>query len=160
MITLIYIDGVSEVNISDGSLVLYADDIVLYRTIRSSSDYLYLQNAQPNKTQIHRKQQAILPPTPLTVMGTPLTKYPLLYTWVFGLQRISLVILLFLYACMTPFYCQMIPSSCLCKCYPGDCLLAFESFPILVRLRVSVPLNSRPVAHYRKGGTTPCLKLL
>ena len=28
---------------------------------------------------------------------------------------------------MTPFYCQMIPSSCLCKCYPGGCLLAFES---------------------------------
>ena len=42
--TLIYIDGVSEVNISDGSLVLYADDIVLNRTICSSSDYLYLQN--------------------------------------------------------------------------------------------------------------------
>ena len=25
--------------------------------------------------------------------------------------------------------------------------------------QVSVPLNSRPVAHYRKGGTTPHLKL-
>ena len=32
-------------------------------------------------------------------------------------------------------------------------------FRILVRPRVSVPLNSQPVAHYRKGGTTPRLKL-
>ena len=32
-------------------------------------------------------------------------------------------------------------------------------FPILVRPRVSFPLNSGPVAHYRKGGTTPRLKL-
>ena len=30
-------------------------------------------------------------------------------------------------------------------------------FPILAWPRVLVPLNSRPVAYYRKGGTTPCL---
>ena len=32
-------------------------------------------------------------------------------------------------------------------------------FPIIERLQVSVPLNSRPVAYYRKGGITPCLRL-
>ena len=32
-------------------------------------------------------------------------------------------------------------------------------FPIIERLQVSVPLNSRPVAYYRKGGTTPRLRL-
>ena len=44
LLFLIYIDEVSEVNISDGSLLLYADDIVIYRTIHSSGDYLHLQN--------------------------------------------------------------------------------------------------------------------
>ena len=44
LLFLIYIDGVSKVNIADGSLVLYANDIVLYRTICSSSGYLYLEN--------------------------------------------------------------------------------------------------------------------
>ena len=32
-------------------------------------------------------------------------------------------------------------------------------FPVLACPRVSVPLNSRPVAYYRKGGTTPRLRL-
>ena len=32
-------------------------------------------------------------------------------------------------------------------------------FPIIARPQVSVPLNSQPVVHYRKGGTTPHLKL-
>ena len=89
LLFLIYIDGVSDVNISDGSLALYADDIVLYRTICSSSDYISasLLNLNPTKCKymiITRKRQAILPLTPLTVMGI------LLNTWVFGLQRISL----------------------------------------------------------------------
>ena len=44
LLFLTYIDEVSEVNISDGSLLLYADDIVIYRTIHSSGDYLHLQN--------------------------------------------------------------------------------------------------------------------
>ena len=45
LLFLTYIDEVSaEVNISDGSLLLYADDIVIYRTICSSGDYLHLQN--------------------------------------------------------------------------------------------------------------------
>ena len=44
----------------------------------------------------------------------------------------------------------------------GVFLLVIRGVPflILIRLRVSVPLNSRPVAHYRKGGTTPHLKLV
>ena len=92
LLFLIYIDGVSEVNISDGSLVLYADDIVLHRTICSSSDYLYLQNdvnaladcisasllnLNPTKCKymiITRKRRAILPPTLLTVLGNTLDK--------------------------------------------------------------------------------------
>ena len=92
LLFLTYIDEVSEVNISDGSLLLYADDIVLYRTIRSSGDYLHLQNdvnaltdcvsssllnLNPAKCKymiITRKRQAILPPTPLTVMGNTLDK--------------------------------------------------------------------------------------
>ena len=32
-------------------------------------------------------------------------------------------------------------------------------FPIIERLQVSLPLNSRPVAYYRKGGTTTRLRL-
>ena len=44
LLFLTYIDEVSEVNISDSSLMLYADDIVIYRTICSSGDYLHLQN--------------------------------------------------------------------------------------------------------------------
>ena len=92
LLFLTYIDEVSEVNISDGSLMLYADDIVIYRTICSSGDYLHLQNdvnaltdcvsssllnLNPTKCKymiITRKHQAILPPTPLTVMGNTLDK--------------------------------------------------------------------------------------
>ena len=33
-------------------------------------------------------------------------------------------------------------------------------FPIIAWQQVSVPLNSRPVAHYREGGTTPHLRLV
>ena len=91
LLFLTYIDEVSEVNISDGSLLLYADDVI-YRTIRSSGDYLHLQNdvnaltdcvsssllnLNPAKCKymiITRKRQAILPPTPLTVMGNTLDK--------------------------------------------------------------------------------------
>ena len=41
---LIYIDDIVEANISQGStLVLYADDILLYRPICTSEDYLSLQ---------------------------------------------------------------------------------------------------------------------
>ena len=92
LLFLTYVDEVSEVNISDGSLLLYADDIVIYRTIRSSGDYLHLQNdvnaltdcvsssllnLNPAKCKymiITRKRQAIIPPTPLTVMGNTLDK--------------------------------------------------------------------------------------
>ena len=89
LLFLIYIDELSEVNISDGSLTFYADDIVLYRTICSSSDYLHFQNdvdaladcissfllnLNPTKSKymiITRKRQAILPLTPLTVGEHP-----------------------------------------------------------------------------------------
>ena len=92
LLFLIYIDEVSEVNISDSSLILYANDIVLYRTICSSGDYLHFQNdvnaladcisssllnLNPTKCKYMiktRKCQAILPPTPLTVMGNTLDK--------------------------------------------------------------------------------------
>ena len=41
---VIYIDGVNKVTLSPGSnLVLYADDMLLYRPITSRDDYTYLQ---------------------------------------------------------------------------------------------------------------------
>ncbi len=45
LLFLVYIDDISTVNISDGSkIVLYADDILLYRPISSPGDLQYLQH--------------------------------------------------------------------------------------------------------------------
>ena len=43
LVFLIYIDGVESVTLSDGTMVLYADDMVLYRPIYSYEDYWLLQ---------------------------------------------------------------------------------------------------------------------
>ena len=43
LLFLIYIDGVESVTLSDGTIVLYADDMVLYRPIYSYEDYWLLQ---------------------------------------------------------------------------------------------------------------------
>lgn len=94
LLFLIYIDGVSDLNISEGSLILYADDIVLYRTIYSIDDYQNLQsdvdaladsvsslllNLNPTKCKyivLSRRRQTILPAAPLTVMGSLLEEVP------------------------------------------------------------------------------------
>jgi len=43
LLFLIYIDDISRISISSGSLTLYADDLVLYRPVRGPSDYQLLQ---------------------------------------------------------------------------------------------------------------------
>ena len=44
LLFLVYIDNISQVNLSPGSkLVLYADGILLYRPISSVNDYQMLQ---------------------------------------------------------------------------------------------------------------------
>ena len=43
LLFLIYINGVTEIPLNDGCMLLYADDILLYRQIQSSSDYQLLQ---------------------------------------------------------------------------------------------------------------------
>ena len=43
LLFLIYIDGVEKVTLSDGTIILYADDMVLYRPIYSQEDYWLLQ---------------------------------------------------------------------------------------------------------------------
>ena len=89
LLFLIYIDDISQVNLSPGSkLVLYADDILLYRPISSVDDYRALQddidmlsswttlnamtfNTTKCKTMIiSRKRNQCLPPVPLTLNGT------------------------------------------------------------------------------------------
>ena len=40
---LIYINDIMEVCLSDGCMLLYADDILLHRQVRSVSDYLLIQ---------------------------------------------------------------------------------------------------------------------
>ena len=44
LLFLVYIDGLSRIQLSDGTLILFADDIVVYRPIRNSSDFMQLQN--------------------------------------------------------------------------------------------------------------------
>ena len=43
LLFIIYVDGVESVTLSDGTVVMFADDMVLYRPIRSHEDYLLLQ---------------------------------------------------------------------------------------------------------------------
>ena len=40
---LIYINGITDISLSDGSKLLYADDLLLYRAIRTVHDYAQLQ---------------------------------------------------------------------------------------------------------------------
>ncbi len=58
LLFLIYIDDIKKVNLSAGSrLVLYADDILLYRLTSSLEDYHILQSdvdALANWTTMHR----------------------------------------------------------------------------------------------------------
>ena len=89
---LIYIDDISRVSISSGSLTVYADDLVLYRTVCSSSDFRLLQqdidnisswtsvnHLMLNSTKckymvISRKRQPPTPTDPLLVNHSQLEK--------------------------------------------------------------------------------------
>ena len=88
---LIYNDGVESVTLSDGTIVLYADDMVLYRPIYSYEDYWLLQqdinaiamwiannHLQFNTSKckymtISRKRAKELPPT-INLNGIPLDR--------------------------------------------------------------------------------------
>ena len=85
LLFLIYIDDISRISISSGSLTLYADDLVLYRPVRGPSDYRLLQedidaislwtstnylSLNPSKCKymiISRKRQPPIPVTNLKV---------------------------------------------------------------------------------------------
>ena len=43
LLFLIYIDGLSRIQLSDGTLILFADDIVIYRPICCTEDFLLIQ---------------------------------------------------------------------------------------------------------------------
>ena len=91
LLLLIYIDGVESVTLSDGTIVLYADDMVLYRPIYSYEDYWLLQqdisaiatwiadnHLQFNTSKckymtISRKRAKVLPPT-INLNGIPLDR--------------------------------------------------------------------------------------
>ena len=91
LLFLIYIDRVESVTLSDGTIVLYADDMVLYRPIYSYEDYWLLQqdinaiamwiannHLQFNTSKckymtISRKRAKWLPPT-INLNGIPLDR--------------------------------------------------------------------------------------
>ena len=43
LLFLIYINDIANVELNDGGLLLYADDVLLYHPIRCRDDYIYLQ---------------------------------------------------------------------------------------------------------------------
>ena len=43
LLLLVYIDGLAGIQLSDGTLILFADDIVIYRPIHDPSDFMLLQ---------------------------------------------------------------------------------------------------------------------
>ena len=86
LLFLVYIDGVTDLPLSEASqLVLYADDILLYRPIKCQSDYSVLQQeinainswvednypqfniSKCKHMQISRKRHTITSPAPLTI---------------------------------------------------------------------------------------------
>ena len=85
LLFLVYIDGVTDLPLSEASqLVLYADDILLFRPIKCQSDYSVLQQeintnswVEDNHLQfniskckhmlISRKRHTITSPAPLTI---------------------------------------------------------------------------------------------
>ena len=86
LLFLIYIDDISQIIFSNGSLLLYADDIVLYRPIYCQEDYNSLRNdvdllcdwtssaflnlnaAKCKYMVISRKKQPIVPLTPILIV--------------------------------------------------------------------------------------------
>ena len=92
LLFLIYTDDVSQIILSNDSLLLYADDIVLYHPIYCQEDYnslrndvdslcdwtssafLYLNAAKCKYMVISRKKQPIVPLTPILVCGNVLER--------------------------------------------------------------------------------------
>ena len=89
LLFLIYINDLTTIDISEGSkIVLYADDILLYRPVSSDSDFAALQNdidkihawassnymtfneSKCKVMQVSRKRSPLSPDTPLTLNGS------------------------------------------------------------------------------------------
>ena len=84
LLFIVYINDITTVPLSDGSMLLYADDSMLYRPIHAIDDYDHLQQdinklctstnnnlLQYNSTKckymiISKRKQPLLPSTPLT----------------------------------------------------------------------------------------------
>ena len=102
LLFIFYINDISSVSLSNGTLSLFADDLLLYRPIQKLVDYQYLQtdidslcdwsddnHLQFNGTKckfmvISRKRQPILPPQPLSVNRSQLERvhsYKYLGVW-------------------------------------------------------------------------------
>ena len=98
-----YINDISLLQLSAGTMSLYADDVMLYRIIRSQADFISLQadvdtlciwtdknrlkfNATKCKYMvISRKRQPIVPSSPIAIKDTPLVKvfsYKYLGVWI------------------------------------------------------------------------------
>ena len=84
LLFLIYIDGVEKVTLSDGTIILYADDMVLYRPIYSQEDYWLLQQdinavarwisgSKCKYMTLSRKRASDLPP-PINLNSLPLDR--------------------------------------------------------------------------------------
>ena len=102
LLFLIYIDGLSRIQLSDGTLILFADDIVIYRPVRSTTDFLMMQNdtdtisawiknnlltlnVQKCKQMIISRKQHPLVPVSMVVDGKTLelvTAYKYLGVWI------------------------------------------------------------------------------
>ena len=85
LLFIVYINDITTVPLSDGSMLLYADDSLLYRPIHAIDDYDHLQQdinelctwtnnnlLQYNSTKckymiISKRKQPLLPSTPLTI---------------------------------------------------------------------------------------------
>jgi len=92
LLFIFYIDDNTSISLTDGTLSLFADDMLLYRPIRSLVDYHHLQididclcnwtdlnHLQFNNSKckfmiISRKRQPIQPHQPSTVNGTQLER--------------------------------------------------------------------------------------
>ena len=102
LLFLIYINDIANVELSDSSLLLYADDVLLYRPICCPGDYTYLQQDintlhtwseanllqfNPSKCRymvVSRKVTPVLPDSDLSIDGSSLHKvdhYKYLGVW-------------------------------------------------------------------------------
>ena len=102
LLFIFYVNDISSISLSNGTLSLFADDVLLYHSIQKPVDYQHLQididnlcewtddsHLQLNRTKckfmvISRKRQPILPSQPLTVNHSQLERvysYKYLSVW-------------------------------------------------------------------------------